>query len=224
MPTVLVLGASRGLGREFVRQYAAEGWRVLATCRRAQDAAALSPDCALVVETDLLDARSPAQLAAALGEESLDVAIINAGVYGPATRGLEPPEAEEFDLVLRTNVLVAMRFIPQLGERLAARDGRLVVISSRMGSIAGTSQPFGWLYRASKAALNSVLKSASVELGRQGVTCLSLHPGWVRTEMGGSGADLSPEDSVSAMRRVIASATASHNGRFLNFTGEHLEW
>jgi NAD(P)-dependent dehydrogenase (short-subunit alcohol dehydrogenase family) len=93
-----------------------------------------------------------------------------------------------------------------------------------MGSIAQTTHPSWWLYRASKAALNSVLKSASVELGPRGVVCMALHPGWVRTDMGGPQADLAVADSAASLRRVMAATNRSHNGRFLNYNGEQLEW
>ncbi|BAP89697.1 uncharacterized protein E1O_25660 [Burkholderiales bacterium GJ-E10] len=93
-----------------------------------------------------------------------------------------------------------------------------------MGSIGSMTEANWWLYRASKAALNAVLKCAAVELGPRGVVCMALHPGWVRTDMGGPNADLGVEESAAALRRVIAAANSSHNGRFLNFTGEQIEW
>jgi NAD(P)-dependent dehydrogenase (short-subunit alcohol dehydrogenase family) len=82
----------------------------------------------------------------------------------------------------------------------------------------------GWLYRASKAAVNAVLRAASIELGPRGVVCMAFHPGWVRTDMGGTGASIAATESVTGMRRVIAQANDSHNGKFLNYTGEHLSW
>jgi NAD(P)-dependent dehydrogenase (short-subunit alcohol dehydrogenase family) len=152
------------------------------------------------------------------------VAIINAGVYGPRTQGLVAPEAEDFDAVMHTNVLAAMRLIPVLAPPLAAARGRLAVLSSRMGSLSLMQSSSGWLYRASKAALNAVLKAASVELGAQGIVCLALHPGWVRTQMGGAGAEINVADSVAGMRRVIATADASSNGGFINYDGTQIAW
>jgi NAD(P)-dependent dehydrogenase (short-subunit alcohol dehydrogenase family) len=111
-----------------------------------------------------------------------------------------------------------------VSEPLASSGGKLVVLSSRMGSIGNAADSAWWLYRASKAALNSVLKSASIELGARGVVCMALHPGWVQTDMGGANATLRVEESVSSMRNVIAAANRSHNGRFLNYNGEQLEW
>lgn len=224
MPTVLVVGASRGLGREFARQYAADGARVIATHRRPEDAAALRALGARPLAVDVLDAAQLAGLGWQLDGEAIDVAILNAGVFGPRSSGLNAPTPADFDLVMRTNVLAPMQLVALLAPQLAATRGKLAVISSRMGSIGLMSSASGWLYRASKAALNNVLRAASLELGPQGVTCMAFHPGWVKTDMGGATADLAPAESAAAMRRVIAAANASHNGKFLNYTGEQLAW
>jgi len=224
MGTCLIVGASRGIGRELARQYAADGERVIATYRKPADGVALEAFCARSLALDLLQENCAAALDRQLGSEPLDLVIIAAGVAGPRSMQISAPERKDFDLVMHTNVLASMQLIPMLADRLSARRGKLAVISSRMGSIGSTSSTASWLYRASKAALNSVLKVASVELGARGVVCMALHPGWVRTDMGGAGAELGVEESVSSMRRVIAAATRSHNGRFLNYTGEQLEW
>jgi NAD(P)-dependent dehydrogenase (short-subunit alcohol dehydrogenase family) len=223
MPTCLILGATRGIGLELARQYAAAGYRVIASHRRAEDTAVLGGFCARTIRVDLLQPDWASALGR-LGDESIDLAIIVAGVVGPPSDSLVAPAAEEFDAVMRTNVLAAMQAIPALAENLIATGGKLVVISSRMGSIGNTTNASRWLYRASKAALNSVLKSASIDLGACGVVCMALHPGWVRTDMGGAQADLGVSESVESMRRVIAAANRSHNGRFLNYNGEQLEW
>ena len=223
-PSVLVVGASRGIGLEFVRQYRADGARVIATHRAPADAACLRALGAEPRLLDVLDAAAIARLGRLLAGERLGTAVISAGVYGPRTSGLVAPESEAFDAVMRTNVLAAMRLIPALVPPLAAARGTLAVLSSRMGSVSLMQSSSGWLYRASKAALNSVLKAASIELGAQGIVCVALHPGWVRTGMGGSGADLQVAESVAGMRRVIAAADASRNGGFFNHDGEPLAW
>lgn len=223
-PTVLVVGASRGIGLEFVRQYRADGARVFATHRKPDDGERLR---ALGAEPVALDVREPgvaAMLAARLASAGLDLAILNAGVYGPRSTGLAAPGADEFDLVMHSNVLAPMRLIPALAPALAAARGKLAVLSSRMGSVSLQQSTPGWLYRASKAALNSVLKSASIELGPQGVTCIAFHPGWVRTDMGGSQAEIDVGTSVAGMRRVLAGADPSVNGRFIGYDGTELSW
>lgn len=223
MPSCLIVGATRGIGAELARQYTADGWRVIGTFRGAADGALLGARCARAVRADVVANGWAVELGRALAGEVLDLVIINAGVSGPQTDRVEPPDPASFDLVMRTNVLASMQLIPVIAPALPA-DGKLVVISSRMGSIGGAEDPSWWLYRASKAALNSVLKSASLALGSRGVVCMALHPGWVQTDMGGPHAQLPVGESVTSMRRVIAAANRSHNGRFLNYNGEQLEW
>jgi len=223
MATCLIVGASRGLGLELARQYAADGDRVLGSYRDPADAPALARICARTLRVDLLQPDWTAALAA-LRDERIDLAILAAGIVGPRSAGLTAPDPDEFDAVMHTNVLAAMQAIPALAEGLIATGGKLVVLSSRMGSMGSATDGSRWLYRASKAALNSVLKSASADLGACGVVCMAVHPGWVRTDMGGPDADLAVSESVASLRRVIAAANRSHNGRFLNYNGEQLEW
>jgi len=224
MSTVLVIGASRGIGLEFVRQYAAEGARVIGTVRRSEDAGQLRELGAKPLVLDVVDESTVLQFGEQLHDEKLDVVILNAGVYGPRTSAIAAPGGLDFDAVMHTNVRAPMQLIPQLVPGLAAAGGKLAMISSRMGSVSLMSSTSGWLYRASKAAANSALRAASLELGPHGIVCVAFHPGWVRTEMGGAGADIDAATSVAGMRRVIAAANSSQNGKFLNFNGEQLSW
>jgi NAD(P)-dependent dehydrogenase (short-subunit alcohol dehydrogenase family) len=224
MATVLIIGASRGIGLEFVRQYAADGARVVATVRRAEDTAKLRELGAKPLLLDVVDEATVAEFGVQLHGEKIDVAIYNAGVYGPRTSAIAAPGGLDFDAVMHTNVRAPMQLIPQLVPGLAAAGGKLALISSRMGSISLMSSTSGWLYRASKAAANAALRSMSLELGPHGIVCIAFHPGWVRTEMGGAGADIDAATSVTGMRRVLSSANASQNGKFLNFNGEQLSW
>ena len=125
---------------------------------------------------------------------------------------------------MRTNVFAAMKLCPLTAPALARSRGSLAVISSRMASMGLRSAPSGWLYRASKAALNSALKDMSLVLGPQGVTCVTFHPGWVRTDMGGAGADIDVATSASGIRGTLASLQPSQNGSFLNYDGETIPW
>jgi len=224
MSTVLVIGASRGIGREFVRQYAQDGERVIASYRKAEDGAELRSLGAHTVALDVTDAASLALLPLHLGDERIDVMILNAGVFGPNSSGIEPVSMAQFDHVMHTNVWAPMQLIAMLAPRLKAAPAKLVLVSSRMGSTALMNSAQGWLYRASKAAANSVLRAASLELGPHGAVCMAFHPGWVKTEMGGPGAHIEVTESVRGMRRVIAAANASHNGKFLNYTGAQFDW
>lgn len=220
---VLVIGASRGLGLEFVRQYRADGARVTATARDADGLARLSALGAKALKLDVADAASAAGLGWQIDGEAFDTVIVAAGIMGPRSAGLEPPGVDDFDAVMHTNVLGAMRVLPVVAEALAAPVARIGVISSRMGSIGLRGATNSWLYRASKAALNSVLKDASLALADRAL-CAAFHPGWVRTEMGGAGADLDPAESVAALRRSLASLDAARNGGFLNYDGTPLAW
>jgi NAD(P)-dependent dehydrogenase (short-subunit alcohol dehydrogenase family) len=222
MPSALIIGASRGIGREMARQYLADGWRVVATARANDQCSALASMGAQAFPLDVASAESIAALGWNLDGEQLDVAFIVAGVYGPRHDGF-PTEAE-FDAVMHTNVLGAMRLLRLVGPMVAHAHGKLAVLSSRMGSIGSRSAANGALYRASKAALNSLLKDASLEFGPQGATCVAFHPGWVRTDMGGAGADIAVEQSVAGMRATLAGLTAADNGTFLNYDGTPIPW
>jgi NAD(P)-dependent dehydrogenase (short-subunit alcohol dehydrogenase family) len=225
MKTVLIVGASRGIGQEFVRQYKHSGWRVLATAR---DGAALDNLTQLGAQTYSVDVTEPEDIAALgwkLDGEHVDVAIVVSGVYGPRTEGIETITAEDFDHVMHTNVRGPMQLMPILLPLVEESGGVLAVISSKMGSIGETSGTSGWLYRVSKAALNDALKLASLDAQR--ATCVSLHPGWVQTDMGGAQAAIDPARSVAGMREVLKQAAASReafNGRFYQYDGTPLEW
>lgn len=222
MPTALIIGASRGIGRELARQYLADGWRVIATARKPDDCASLAAMGAEPHQLDVTNADSIAAIGWKLDDERIDVAILGAGLYGPRTDGF-PTEAD-FDAVMHTNVLAAMRLLPVIGPLVASTHGRLAVISSRMGSMGLRHSSIGTLYRASKAALNSVLADTALNFGPQGATCVAFHPGWVKTDMGGDEADLTVEQSVTGMRTTLAGLTAADNGRFLNYDGTPLPW
>ncbi len=219
---VIVIGASRGIGLEYARQYVADGAQVIGTARDDAGRARLQAAGAQALTLDVVDTASAAGLAWQLDGLQFDVAIVNAGVYGPRTTALETPSAADFDAVMHTNVLGPMRVLPILAEVLAP-GARLAVLSSRMGSKGLRANNAGWLYRASKAALNSVLKDASLQLAGR-ATCVAFHPGWVKTEMGGDGAELEIPEAVASMRRTIAGLQPSQNGSFLNHDGTALAW
>lgn len=224
MKTALIIGASRGLGLEFVRQYRADGWLTLGTCRSEEQDALLAAVGATALRLDVNDEGGFAALARTLEGTRIDVCVYNAGVFGPRSNGVVAPEMADFDAVMHANVLGAMRAVPVVTPALIRAKGTLAFISSSMGSISGMSNTHGITYRASKAALNAVVKGAAVEYGAQGVTCISLHPGWVKTDMGGSGADIDPTTSIRGMRKVIANATTDSSGKFFDYNGKALDW
>lgn len=219
---VLVVGASRGIGLEFVVQYRKTGAAVTATARDEAGLARLRELGATALRLDIADAAGATALAWPIDGAAFDLVILNAGVYGPRTQGLQSPTQAEFDAVMHVNVLGAMRVLPQVLDSLAP-NAVLAVLSSKMGSIGARTAAAGWLYRASKAALNSVLKDASLVLAGR-ASCVALHPGWVRTDMGGVGADLDVTHSVRTLRATLAALGPAQNGAFLNFDGSPLPW
>jgi len=222
MALALVIGASRGIGLELVRQYLADGWRVIATARRKEDVAMLADMGAEAHKLDVTNVEAIAGLGWKLDGEELDVAILNAGVYGPRTDGF--PMQTDFDSVMHINVLSAMRLLPIIAPLVCAGRGKLAVMSSRMGSLSERKGSSGSLYRASKAALNSVLVDTAHQFGPQGATCVALHPGWVRTDMGGAGAALSVEESVRGLRKVLAELPASEQAVYRDYDGSPIGW
>ncbi|VVE60298.1 short-chain dehydrogenase [Pandoraea anapnoica] len=225
MKTALIIGASRGIGMEFVRQYREDGWRVFATARNEDGLAALRALDAEALKLDVTRVESLSGLSWQLDGVELDVAVYNAGVNSERTTGLAPITKDEFDRVFHTNVLGAMQVAPLVLPFVEAAGGSFGFLSSRMGSVELMESNGSWLYRASKAAVNSVVKAVSLEAQR--ATCVAMHPGWVRTDMGGENADIDVETSVAGMRRVLARAPgerATHNGGFYNYDGTPFPW
>jgi NAD(P)-dependent dehydrogenase (short-subunit alcohol dehydrogenase family) len=218
----LILGASRGIGLALVQHYLAQGARVTGSARGDEGVQRLRAAGARAIQLDIAHAAGASALAWQIDGERYDTVFLNAGVYGPRQQGLQAPTEAEFDAVMRANVFGAMQVLPQLGEHLA-EGARVAVVSSQMGSIGLRRNPNGWLYRASKAALNSVLKDASLALAGQAL-CVAFHPGWVRTDMGGAEADISPEQSAADMARTLAALQPAHNGQFFNHDGAPLAW
>ena len=225
--TVLISGASRGIGAEFVHQYAAAGWRVHAGCRHPEDAAALGglgEDVVLhTLQVD--DKASIDRLARELKGEPIDLLIANAGVSGPRAMAPEAVDRESWIEVLQVNAIAPLALAGAFRPHLEKGKGRkAVAISSRLGSMAANDSGGLYAYRSSKAALNAVWRSLSVDWQAPGIACLVLHPGWVRTDMGGPRADISPEESVAGMRRVIDRPGAETNGRFFSWDGAEIPW
>lgn len=219
---VFVAGASRGIGLEFARQYRADGAAVWATARDEAGLARLGALGADALTLDIAQAESCSRLAWQLDGLAFDVAIVNAGLFGPDTTGLQAPAEADFDAVMHTNVLGAMRVLEALSDLLAPQ-ARVALLSSGMASIGSRTSPDHGLYRASKAALNSVAKDAALALAGRAL-CVAISPGWVRTDMGGPSAPLSVDRSVGSMRRTLAALKPADSGRYLDHDGTPLPW
>ena len=232
MPTALITGTNRGLGLEFVRRYLERGWRVIAVNRSESDALkALAADSSLTLaQAELTDSGDLQRVVAALGDASLDLVINNAGIMGTDTfrledkqrQGLHDFSRDEWRSVFEINVFTPVQLIAMLRERLAP-GAKVVTISSSMGSISGNSFGGWYAYRASKAAVNCLMKSVALELG-DAVVSIALHPGWVRTDMGGPNADIDVETSIAGMMRVIDGLNSHDNGAFIGYDGARLEY
>jgi NAD(P)-dependent dehydrogenase (short-subunit alcohol dehydrogenase family) len=225
MKTMLLTGASRGLGLEFTRQYAESGWRVIATCRDPKGADALRA-VAGKVEIHPLDATdfpAIAKLAAKLDEIAIDVLIANAGIVGP--RGMSPDAIDEaaWAEVFRINVMAPLALAGAFRRHVErSSERKAIAISSRLGSIGANDDGGLYVYRSSKAALNAVWRSFAID--NQGLIATVLHPGWVSTDMGGASAPVKPTESVAGMRKVIAGLGEAESGGFFAYDGEALPW
>lgn len=211
----LIVGASRGIGLELVRQYAADEWVVHATARSIPAGSLSSvPGAVQIHQLDVRDARQIDDLVAVLPEHGLDVVIHNAGIY----RGHTRDELMEVNAEAPTRVVQALIDADRLVE-----NGRVVLMTSGMGSRRGRAGSLGD-YGDSKAALNDEFRLRAPAWSLTGVIGVVMHPGWVRTDMGGSGATLSVEESVTGIRRVIAGLSTADHGRFYNWDGSEQPW
>jgi NAD(P)-dependent dehydrogenase (short-subunit alcohol dehydrogenase family) len=216
MSTILVIGASRGIGLEFVRQYRGQWDRVFGTARDDAGLERIERFGARALRLNVTDPAGASGLRAQLEGEKLDIAVYVAGIYARGDATAEPVP-QEFDLVMHTNVLGAMQALVRIAPLVEAADGRFAFITSEMGRIGGVASSHGWTYRVSKAALNMAVAAAQHDYPR--ATLVTINPGWVRTDLGGAGAPLDVERSVAAMRQTLAGLTRRHKGAFLNYDG-----
>jgi len=227
MPTVLITGANRGIGLEFTRQYAADGWRVIATCRdpaRARDLRGLEGTVD-VLALDVTDHAQVQGLAKKLKRDPIDVLLNSAGIYGPRPVPFGGVDYGAWAEVFRVNAMAPLKVCECFVDHVAHSDQKLMVaVTSRMGSIGGNDSGGSYIYRSSKAALNQVMKTLSVDLRPRGISVVVLHPGWVRTDMGGPSAAIDTPESVTGMRAVIAGLGPADNGCFYNYDGAEIPW
>lgn len=232
MPRIVITGSNRGLGLEWARQYAAAGWQVVASCRRPECAdelnalAAAQPKVS-VARLDVTDAVQVEELARELRGEAIDLLVNNAGVYFERwdRDPLGAIDYGDWEMSLRVNTLGPVRLTEALVEHLDRAPRPLVLATtSHMGSIADITRGRSYAYRSSKAALNAAMKGLAEELRPRGIGVLLLHPGWVRTRMGGPDAPYSPEQSVRGMRELAERFTLEQSGHFLRFDGTAMPW
>ena len=221
MKTVLLIGASRGIGLELARQYSTDGWRVIATARTDEGLYALKTLGVQALRVDVVDPANISALALQLDGEKLDLAIYVAGVADRSNTRTAPTQTL-FDHVMHTNILGAMMALPQIAPKVEAAQGIFAFISSHYGSLEKTQSSDAVLYRMSKAALNMLMRCGAHDYPK--ACCVALHPGWVKTEMGGEQAPLSVAQSVSHLRSTLADLSLKQTGQFLSYDGSSLPW
>lgn len=235
MPVLIITGANRGLGLEFVRQYAADGWTIVAINRRRSDELdALATKYPIdVIAADLTDDASLREAVSQVPHKAVDLLINNAGTMGDlsfaqagfAHQAFGTFNRDEWLRVFDINVCTPMAVTELLADRLEQAERPVVVtLSSMLGSNSLNTMGNSYAYRASKAAVNSLMKSMGINLEERGITCVALHPGWVRTEMGGPQADIDAPESISGIRDVIAGLSLEDSGRFMSYRGETMPY
>ena len=229
-PTILITGANRGIGLELTEQFAEDGWQVLACCRNPADAGQLQAlsERGLAIELHALDVTNYEQmetLADRLGNRPIDILLSNAGIYGSKGTGFGEVDAEEWRQVLEVNTIAPLMLVQAFVEQVATSQQKLVaVISSKVGSIADNSSGGSYIYRSSKTAVNQVVKSLSIDLAGRDIAVISLHPGWVQTEMGGPNAEIGTDESVAGLKSILQSAGLAQSGQFIEFNGNSIPW
>lgn len=230
--TVLITGANRGIGLEFVKQYHSAGYQVIATTRNplAQDELKVfsqaNPDIK-VMSLDISDDKQLAGLAAMLKDQPIDILISNAGYYGPKGEACQfgQVDHQEWLKTLNINTIAPLKLIEAIhANLLAGTEKKVAFLSSKMGSMADNGSGGSYIYRSSKAALNAVIKSLSVDLAKDKINVISLHPGWVQTDMGGVNALIDTQTSVKGMSKVIAKLNAKNSGEFVAYDGKKIPW
>ncbi len=229
MPSIMITSANRGLGLEFVRQYAVDGWRIFAACRNpdaADDLHKLARTHSVTVfPMDVADRSSVRHAAAGLNDESIDVLVNSAGIIGRPGQRTGNIDYESWQQVLDVNTMGPLRVTEAFVEHVARSERKVVVtITSGLGSLTDNTSGGSIPYRSSKAAVNMAMRSAAIDLAPRGIACVLVNPGWVKTDMGGPGAPLKPSESVAALKSLIATFGLAHSGKFFHYDGREYPW
>lgn len=232
MPSILITGTNRGIGLELTRQYAADGWAVHACCRSPENAHELNKLAAADshIQVHLLDPCNDAQrasLAAQLKDEPIDILFNNAGVAGGewGAQGFGRCDAPTWLQAMHINVVAPMLMVQDFVDNVAVSERKIIAnMSSKMGSVADNTSGGAYIYRSTKAALNMVNRGLEHDLAGKKIVSVVLHPGWVRTDMGGPNGEMSVEESVAALKKNLDAVTLADSGRFIDIDGSTIPW
>jgi len=232
MPTLLITGANRGIGLELCRQYLAKGWEVYATCRDPKSAKALNAlatdSSQGILHIQALDVRHAQQmddLKEALKGKPIDILLNNAGIHAREASQFGASDDKTWEQAVNVNLLAPMKMMEHFVDNVAASEQRLIAnMSSKMGSMADNRSGGSYAYRATKAALNAVTVSAAHDLKHRGICVIILHPGWVRTDMGGENGELSVAQSGTMLRKIMAEVSLKETATFFDIDGSVIPW
>ncbi len=230
MSTILITGSNRGIGLELVKQYAEQGWHVLACCRQPDNSTALQQltsahENISLYTLDITNAQQLAKLSKQLEHTAIDILFNNAGIYGQNDAYFGHTDEQKWLDTFRVNTIAPFKVTEAFIDHVANSELKTVaVMSSKMGSMADNGSGGSYVYRSSKAALNASFVSAAIDLKPRGVKVAILHPGWVKTDMGGPNAEISTEQCVFQLRKTLSKLTMDSSGSFFEIDGSIIPW
>jgi NAD(P)-dependent dehydrogenase (short-subunit alcohol dehydrogenase family) len=229
--TILITGANRGIGLALARVFVGQGWEVIACCRRPAEAQdlqaveAVSGGGLTIRQLDVTKDEEIGSLAASLAGKGVDILFNNAGILGPEEQDFGKLDEEEWLAVFRVNTIAPYKLALALLDNVVLSHRRVIAtIGSAMGSIGENSSGGYYIYRTAKAAVHMIMKNLSIDLAPRGVTAVALHPGWVRTRLGGPQAPVSPEESAAGLFALLTTLTPAKNGTLLDYQGREMAW
>ncbi len=229
--TILITGANRGIGFEITQQYAKAGWRVIACCREPEKAQGLDGvrsdhrEQVSIHRLDVTNSEPIKALATSVEDTPIDILLNNAGIYGQRDDSLGNIDEDKWLETFRVNTIAPIKVMEAFIDVVAASKRKVfATITSKMGSMADNTSGGSYVYRSSKAALNAVMKSAANDLEGRGISVVVIHPGWVRTDMGGPSALLSVEQSAKSIRELLGRVSIEDTGKFFNYDGTVIPW
>jgi len=228
---ILITGANRGIGLEMVKYSLEQGWRIFACCRNPHNAenlfniAKLSNGQISVHIADMLELSTVQALSYELRNDPIDILINNAGIYGSDKHTFGAVDVDSWLQTFQVNTIAPLKMVEAFAEQLMMGKRKVVAcMSSKMGSMADNGYGSSYIYRSSKAALNSVVKSLSIDLKEKGILVLALHPGWVETDMGGQNAEISTRECVLQIFNNLSQLSIEDSGRFIDIDGTDIPW